>query len=96
MSEYAKTRHHLYLDVINDSKHLINKYSLICEVGAPDSVVAFIPVIGDDSIEDMASTPRAKLMGVEISTSIVTSGLVTLGLYKPDDPVVYYGFCSMF
>ncbi len=76
MSKYAKTRHHLYLDVINEFPHIINKYSLICEVGAPDSVVAFLPVIGDESIEDMASILRAKLRGVEISTSIVTSGLV--------------------
>ena len=91
MSQYAKTSHHLYADVVNDMSYPINKYALICEVGAPDSVVVFAPVVGIQSIDEMASVLRAKLQGVEISTSIVTSSLVgNVCLRKFDNSYAMY------
>ena len=76
MSQYARTSHHLYADVVNDLSYPINRYALICEVGAPDSVVAFVPLTGTNSIDEIAGALRKKLQGVEIDTSVVTSNLV--------------------
>ena len=75
MSKYSKTKEHLYYDVINNNE-IVSRYALICEVGAPDTVILFMPIRGDNSIDKIANELKGKLNGVEISSAIVTENLV--------------------
>jgi DNA-binding Lrp family transcriptional regulator len=76
ISNYTKTRHLFYQDVVRETADVMNKYALICEVAAPDSIIIFAPIRSGESIEEIADALAAKLKGVEIATSIVINQLV--------------------
>ncbi len=75
ISQYENTKHTLYFEVLRNAG-ITNAYSLICEVGAPDTVMLFAPVFGNSSIEEIASRIGKKLLGVEITTGVVTDNLI--------------------
>ncbi len=76
MSKYLKSANSLYADLVNDVSGPVGKYSLVCDVGAPDSVILFVPVYGNGSVDDIAASLASKLKGIEISTLAVSNELV--------------------
>ncbi len=84
---FASTRHELYrFQILEDSKHEINRVALGANMGAPYGVFFMVPVLEDGDLENAMRELYAGVKGIKLSGMTITKVLCgTLPLNRLDN-----------
>ena len=83
--EVDRTRYKLFEDIIDKTKHPVNKYSLVGNIGAPGGMIFFMPIIEEDELDKSLQYYKNEVSGVIMKSMIVTEVLVGCLCYRRFD-----------
>ncbi|MDE1856570.1 MAG: AsnC family transcriptional regulator [Candidatus Micrarchaeota archaeon] len=74
--EYERTKNYYRLDLINDTKYPINKYSLAYGIRDPNGVFLIMPIMENNDLENTVANLGNNVRGVKFKTFMITSVLI--------------------
>jgi hypothetical protein len=73
---FVKTREHLLLNVIKDTDSVTNRYALMGDIGAPDSLIMVLPIFNETDLDEAVRELGSKVKGMKLKSSIITNVIV--------------------
>lgn len=81
-----KTRTNLFSEIIDEDKsEILNKYSLVGDIGVPNGVIFFFPAVTENGLQDVEEKLKITLEGFRVSCLIITSVILGCLCYRSFD-----------